>query len=798
MKNDDENLVLVESIDGVDKLNADFYGRFPYPWRAVILEYFQDPQFETVMLNQNAGDWGHGLLPPNPKIWIAGCGTNQAVLTALRFPAASVVGSDVSDSSLRTCGAAARALGVKNLELRQESINQVTYREEFDLIMSTGVIHHNADPQATLGKISAALKPGGVLELMVYNRFHWTVPAAFQKAIRILGGDAARDAAATGVDFDAELALAKSIIGELPQETMIGLVAGYRENSDEMLADELLQPVLHSYTVETLAEMAAACGLEILLPCLNAFDKTEEKYTWNMRFTSPELRAAYDALPDLRRWQVTNLLLREKSPQLWFYLQRTDSGRRRKSEREVCEEFLDTRFVRNEIVQRAYVQSADSTFKLLPNPLRWPAAPPDPTCERIMREADGSATMREIFRRLEIEPTFENVDRARVMLTTSAFPYLKAMPQAVVSGSNGSASAAVTSDEAERRERAERKLKKFKSIKPVAVSLPRAEIVKTSPLREGEMLPLVVAPAAEGVHLADWAVGNREWVADRLAEHGAILFRGFGVAAAPEFERFAGVLSRQLLDNNGEHQRTNISDHVYTPVFYPAEQQLLWHNENSFNHEWPSRIWFCCLKPAAAGGETPVVDSRRVFERLNPDVRERFVRRGVMYVRNYGTGVGLDWQTVFRTQSREEVEERCRLAGMRYEWKDGDRLRTSCVRPAAVRHPRTGEPVWFNQAQHWHVSCLDPETRESMRYLFAEEDMPRQCYYGDGGVIEDEEMAEVLRVYAGLEVSFPWEAGDVLMVDNLLAAHGRNRFEGERKLLVTMGDVLSYDDVETV
>lgn len=426
MKNDDENLVLVESIDGVDKLNADFYGRFPYPWRAVMFDYFQDPQFETAMLNQNVGEWGHALLPPHPTIWIAGCGTNQAVLTALRFPAASVVGSDVSDSSLRLCGETARALGVSNLELRQESINQVSYREQFDYIISTGVIHHNADPQATLGKIADALKPGGLLELMVYNRFHWTVPAAFQKAIRILG-DGARDADAPRVDFDAELALAKAIIGELPQETMIGIVAAYREKSDAMLADELLQPVLHSYTVETLAEMAAACGLEILLPCLNQFDKAEEKLSWNMRFTSPALREVYDALPDLRRWQVTNLLLREKSPQLWFYLQRVDSGRRKKSEREVCEEFLETRFARTEIVRRAFLQAPDKSLKLLPNPLRFPPAPPDPSCKRIMEEADGSATMSEIFRRLEIEPTFDKIDHARLMLTTSAFPYLRAV-----------------------------------------------------------------------------------------------------------------------------------------------------------------------------------------------------------------------------------------------------------------------------------------------------------------------------------------------------------------------------------
>src|SRR6185295_11390114 len=147
----------------------------------------------------------------------AGCGTNQAVLTALRFPKARVVGSDVSSKSLEICSETATQLGVKNLELKEESINQVPYREEFDYIISTGVIHHNASPQATLAKISAALKPDGVLELMVYNRFHWTVPAAFQKAIRLMGSNG------SGVNFDSELVIAKAMIGELPQETLIGI-----------------------------------------------------------------------------------------------------------------------------------------------------------------------------------------------------------------------------------------------------------------------------------------------------------------------------------------------------------------------------------------------------------------------------------------------------------------------------------------------------------------------------------------------------------------------------------------------
>ena len=129
---------------------------------------------------------------------------------------------------------------------------------------------------------------------------------------------------------------------------------------------------------------------------------------------------------------------------------------------------------------------------------------------------------------------------------------------------------------------------------------------------------------------------------------------------------------------------------------------------------------------------------------------------------------------------------------MEIEWKEGGRARTRCVRPGAVRHPQTGEPSWFNQAQHWHVSCLDTATRQSLRALFAEEDLPRNCYYGDGSRIPDEAMDHILDVYRRLEVTFPWQRGDVLLVDNLLTAHARNPFSGERKLLVALGEMSAF------
>ena len=371
-----------------------------------------------------------------------------------------------------------------------------------------------------------------------------------------------------------------------------------------------------------------------------------------------------------------------------------------------------------------------------------------------------------------------------------------ARPEARLAELTGLASAADREElSRERGALAESNRRRFKSVRRKAIDLSRADLTEAGELVPGQPLPLAVRPADENVDLAEWAANNAGFIEERLAKHGAILFRDFPVDSPAAFERFAKAITPELFADNGEHPREPVGGDVYTPVFYPQEQLLLWHNENSFNLQWPMKIWFCCMRPADQGGETPVVDSRRVFELLAPEIRDRFVEKGVMYMRNYGEGPGLNWQTVFRTADRAEVEEKCRLNQMEFEWKGDDGLRTRCVRPAAVLHPRTGEPSWFNQAQHWHVSCLDPAVRESLQSMLRDEDLPRNCYYGDGSPIEDSVMSAILDVYRGLEVRFPWQRGDILMLDNVLTAHARRPFAGERKLLVAMGEMRGYGEV---
>lgn len=322
------------------------------------------------------------------------------------------------------------------------------------------------------------------------------------------------------------------------------------------------------------------------------------------------------------------------------------------------------------------------------------------------------------------------------------------------------------------------------------VSLSREELVRAEPLFEGSELPLLVRPAARGVELNAWASVSCDFVGAALQRHGALLFRGFGLVTADGFEEFITTTSGAALEyRERSSPRTRVGGNIYTSTDYPAGQSIFLHNENSYQRVVNLKIFFYCVTPAARGGETPLADCRRVYERITPRVRRRFVEQGWMYTRNYGEGFGLPWQTVFQTTDRSAVEEHCRRNGIEVEWRGGDRLRTRAVLPAVATHPRTGELSWFNHATFFHASTLDATLREGLRAEFATEDeFPTNTYYGDGSAIEPEVLDELREAYRRETVCFPWERGDLLMVDNLLVAHGRAPFEGERKILVGMSE----------
>jgi alpha-ketoglutarate-dependent taurine dioxygenase len=267
------------------------------------------------------------------------------------------------------------------------------------------------------------------------------------------------------------------------------------------------------------------------------------------------------------------------------------------------------------------------------------------------------------------------------------------------------------------------------------------------------------------------------------------LFRGFGLDSLAEFKKIATALSSELLDYTYRSTpRTEISDKIYTSTEYPADQSIPLHNENAYSSSWPMKILFFSMQTAKEGGETPIADSRKIFRLLDSQIRDEFIHKKVMYVRNYGAGLDLPWEEVFQTTDKGAVEQFCRQSAIDFEWMPHNRLRTRQVCQSVATHPWTGDVVWFNQAHLFHVAALEPRLRESLLATLDESELPRNVYFGDGTPIGPDVIVEIQRVYNDAAVSFRWQDGDVLLVDNMLVAHGRKPYSGPRKVLVAMAD----------
>jgi alpha-ketoglutarate-dependent taurine dioxygenase len=320
------------------------------------------------------------------------------------------------------------------------------------------------------------------------------------------------------------------------------------------------------------------------------------------------------------------------------------------------------------------------------------------------------------------------------------------------------------------------------------LQIPRDGLV-TADLLEGMSLPLVIQPAVSGTNLSAWVSHNRGYLLEELRAFGAILFRGFGPRTLTEFEHLTAAVSGDLMEYSFRSTpRSVVGNRVYTSTDYPADQSIPMHNEMSYTSRWPLKIWFYCHLPAQSGGETPLADSRKVFSRIPPEIRQRFEEKKVLYVRNYGGGLDLSWEDVFQTSDRSQVESFCREAGIEIEWKGEDRLMTRQRCQAVACHPETGERVWFNQAHLFHRSSLDSTVLSSLLASCGAEGLPRDSYYGDGTPIETAVLDVIRGIYAEEAIVFPWQRGDLILVDNMLVAHGRKPFTGSRKIWVTMAE----------
>jgi alpha-ketoglutarate-dependent taurine dioxygenase len=304
--------------------------------------------------------------------------------------------------------------------------------------------------------------------------------------------------------------------------------------------------------------------------------------------------------------------------------------------------------------------------------------------------------------------------------------------------------------------------------------------------------PVLQAPAGDAL---GWAAGHRDMLRDVFAEHGCVMVRGLGLhdvaGAGAVFQRLATGL---MTEREAFAARERHPGGVYSSSKWPPNQQMCMHHELSYALEFPGLMMFACLTAPSGGGATAVADAAAVLAALPAELVQRFEREGWLLTRNYNEDIGASVADAFGTDDRGAVESYCRANATGFEWQPDGGLRTRQLRSATVRHPVTGQRCWFNQVAFLNERTIDPEVRAYLVDIYGADGLPFSTSFGGGDPVGEDVVQLLNDVYEAHTAREPWQAGDLLLVDNVRTAHSREPYQGPREVLVAMADAVRLAD----
>ena len=283
---------------------------------------------------------------------------------------------------------------------------------------------------------------------------------------------------------------------------------------------------------------------------------------------------------------------------------------------------------------------------------------------------------------------------------------------------------------------------------------------------------------------------KKPWLEEILKNSGAILFRGNKI----ELNSYNNFLERLNFEFTsyvgGDSPRTKLNQRIYTSTEYPADQSIVLHNELSFSNTYPKYLFFYCEVSPDEGGETPLADTRRLYNLLPKKLIQKYKKKKLKYTMNLheGYGLGKSWQQVFETDNKIIVENILRHRKINFSWQENRMLRLYEIVQPIVTHPLTDELMFISQAHQWHSSNLNKESRESLLKLMPEEEFYHYVSHADDEPLNIEDLELTKKIINEIKVVFKWKQGDILFIDNLLTMHGRNSYEGSRRILLSMAN----------
>ena len=316
-----------------------------------------------------------------------------------------------------------------------------------------------------------------------------------------------------------------------------------------------------------------------------------------------------------------------------------------------------------------------------------------------------------------------------------------------------------------------------------------------APVHRRPSAPPLLSAAVSG-DAAGWAARHRDDLRALVHEEGSVLIRGLPVREAAEAAAVFRALADGLMtEREAFAPRHSLSDGVYSSTPWPATQPMCMHHELSYTLEFPGLMLFACLTPPTRGGATAVADSATVLEALPPALVERFEREGWMLTRTFNDEIGASVAEAFGTDDPDAVESYCRAQAIEFEWQPDGALCTRQRRSAVLPHTVTGRRCWFNQIAFLNAWTLAPDVREYLVDVYGADRLPFTTRFGNGDPIDEDVVQLINDVYEANTRREPWQAGDLLLVDNIRTAHSREPFEGPREVVVGLADAVRLEDV---
>ena len=334
------------------------------------------------------------------------------------------------------------------------------------------------------------------------------------------------------------------------------------------------------------------------------------------------------------------------------------------------------------------------------------------------------------------------------------------------------------------------------------------------------MLPIIIEGDGDVsfAFLHDFVLRNRDTIKNLICEHGAVMFRGFAINGGEGFQKIISLIYDNLANEyKGIAPRANVLQKVFTTTEVSSNIILPPHNEMAYAYKRPGIIAFYCDIEPAIYGETPLYNCETIYQSLSEESK-RILEKGVQYVRRHPKKyskffpkIGTTWTQSFSTNDKNEVEQSLRASHYDFKWGYHDELSIKTYPPAVLTHPVTRKKC-VNLLLSNGLSEFRTLSMFKKRYsLFVRLCMEllttivvlrgkgislTKLYDHDGRKLPYQTTKELHKAFWDSSVIFRWKKDDLLIIDNITAAHGRMNFSGSRRILACLADEYVVDDTK--